>query len=42
LKTRWRGTVVAMKQLHRHLHHDEVAKAEFRTELKLMRLPPRL
>lgn len=37
LKTRWRGTVVAMKQLHRHLHHDEVAKAEFRTELKLMR-----
>ena len=37
MKTRWRGTVVAMKQLHRHLHHDEVAKAEFRTELKLMR-----
>lgn len=37
MKTRWRGTVIAMKQLHRHLHHDEVAKAEFRTELKLMR-----
>lgn len=37
MRTRWRGTVVAMKQLHRHLHHDEVAKAEFRTELKLMR-----
>ena len=37
IKTRWRGTIVAMKQLHRHLHHDEVAKAEFRTELKLMR-----
>ena len=37
MKTRWRGTIVAMKQLHRHLHHDEVAKAEFRTELKLMR-----
>ena len=37
MRTRWRGTVIAMKQLHRHLHHDEVAKAEFRTELKLMR-----
>lgn len=37
MKTRWRGTVVAMKQLHRHLHNDEIAKAEFRTELKLMR-----
>ena len=37
MKTRWRGTIIAMKQLHRHLHHDEVAKAEFRTELKLMR-----
>ena len=23
LRTKWRGTVVAMKQLHRHLHHDE-------------------
>lgn len=37
MRTRWRGTIIAMKQLHRHLHHDEVAKAEFRTELKLMR-----
>ena len=37
MRTRWRGTIIAMKQLHRHLHHDDVAKAEFRTELKLMR-----
>jgi hypothetical protein len=39
MRTRWRGTVIAMKQLHRHLHHDEVAKAEFRTELYVTAFP---
>jgi len=37
MKCKWRGTPVAIKQIHKHMAEDEIARVEFSLELKVMR-----
>jgi tRNA A-37 threonylcarbamoyl transferase component Bud32 len=37
MKCKWRGTPVAIKQIHKHMAQDEIARVEFSLELKVMR-----
>ena len=37
MKCKWRGTPVAIKQIHKHMAEDEIARVEFALELKVMR-----
>ena len=35
MKCKWRGTPVAIKQIHKHMAEDEIARVEFALELKV-------